>query len=176
MPEHSNFTLHLCASPHCAHIAVWWLDVNACAVSIYAVQVARLYDAWVSTMPRVMPFYAVKCNPEPSMVAMLAALGAGFDCASIQELQLAAAHGVSQDRVIFANPCKRPADFRCADACRCAEPVVSCLQVSNSCTRSCLAVAGSCAPSPACATTGLDKDQRHHPLCLFMSLLAQVRC
>lgn len=48
------------------------------------------------------------------MVAMLAALGAGFDCASIQELQLAAAHGVPQDRIIFANPCKRPADFRCA--------------------------------------------------------------
>ena len=47
-------------------------------------QVARLYGSWVSTMPRVMPFYAVKCNPEPSMVAMLAALGAGFDCASIQ--------------------------------------------------------------------------------------------
>jgi len=47
-------------------------------------QVSRLYSTWVSTMPRVKPFYAVKCNPEPSMVAMLAALGAGFDCASIQ--------------------------------------------------------------------------------------------
>jgi len=77
-------------------------------------EVARLHSTWVSTMPRVMPFYAVKCNPEPSMVAMLAALGAGFDCASIQELQLAAAHGVTQDRIIFANPCKRPADFRYA--------------------------------------------------------------
>lgn len=77
-------------------------------------EVSRLYQAWATTMPRVMPFYAVKCNPEPSMVAMLAALGAGFDCASIQELQLAAAHGVPQDRIIFANPCKRPADFRYA--------------------------------------------------------------
>jgi ornithine decarboxylase len=54
-----------------------------CAV-VLLLQVARLYDAWVATMPRVMPFYAVKCNPEPSMVALLAALGAGFDCASIQ--------------------------------------------------------------------------------------------
>lgn len=51
---------------------------------VLLLQVARLYDAWVATMPRVMPFYAVKCNPEPSMVALLAALGAGFDCASIQ--------------------------------------------------------------------------------------------
>jgi hypothetical protein len=45
-------------------------------------------------------------------VAMLNALGAGFDCASVQELKCAAAHDVPQDRVIFANPCKRPADFR----------------------------------------------------------------
>lgn len=52
-------------------------------------EVSRLYSTWVSTMPRVMPFYAVKCNPEPSMVAMLAALGAGFDCASIQVGSLA---------------------------------------------------------------------------------------
>jgi hypothetical protein len=45
-------------------------------------------------------------------VAMINALGAGFDCASVQELKCAAAHDVPQDRVIFANPCKRPADFR----------------------------------------------------------------
>lgn len=75
-------------------------------------EVARLHHTWVSTMPRVAPFYAVKCNPEPGMVAMLNALGAGFDCASIQELKCAAAHDVPQSRIIFANPCKRPADFR----------------------------------------------------------------
>ncbi|KAF6250432.1 pyridoxal-dependent decarboxylase [Scenedesmus sp. NREL 46B-D3] len=77
-------------------------------------EVARLHATWVETMPRVAPFYAVKCNPEPGMVAMLNALGAGFDCASVQELKCAAAHDVPQDRVIFANPCKRPADFRYA--------------------------------------------------------------
>eukprot|EP00882_Tetradesmus_deserticola_P025169 GHRQ01027630.1.p1 GENE.GHRQ01027630.1~~GHRQ01027630.1.p1 ORF type:complete len:496 (+),score=214.96 GHRQ01027630.1:168-1490(+) len=77
-------------------------------------EVARLHTTWVQTMPRVAPFYAVKCNPEPGMVAMLNALGAGFDCASVQELKCAAAHDVPQDRLIFANPCKRPADFRYA--------------------------------------------------------------
>jgi hypothetical protein len=55
---------------------------------------------------------AVKCNPEPMMLAMLAALGAGFDCASVMELEAAEALGVAQERVIFANPCKKPADFR----------------------------------------------------------------
>eukprot|EP00775_Hariotina_reticulata_P004514 gene4514-4767_t len=58
----------------------------------------------------------VKCNPEPVLLAMLNALGVGFDCASIAELEAAAALGVAQTRIIFANPCKRPADFRYAAA------------------------------------------------------------
>lgn len=33
-------------------------------------------------MPRVTPFYAVKCNPEPGILRLLDALGTGFDCAS----------------------------------------------------------------------------------------------
>eukprot|EP00882_Tetradesmus_deserticola_P012917 GHRQ01013692.1.p1 GENE.GHRQ01013692.1~~GHRQ01013692.1.p1 ORF type:complete len:334 (+),score=108.18 GHRQ01013692.1:163-1164(+) len=77
-------------------------------------EVARLHNTWRAAMPRVAPHYAVKCNPEPMMLAMLAALGAGFDCASVMELEAAQALGVSQDRIIFANPCKKPADFRCA--------------------------------------------------------------
>jgi hypothetical protein len=32
-------------------------------------EVARLHATWVETMPRVAPFYAVKCNPEPGMVS-----------------------------------------------------------------------------------------------------------
>jgi hypothetical protein len=31
-------------------------------------EVARLHATWVETMPRVAPFYAVKCNPEPGVV------------------------------------------------------------------------------------------------------------
>lgn len=77
-------------------------------------EVHRLYRTWRTTMPRVMPFYAVKCNPEPSILAMLNAMGCGFDCASVQELERAAALNVPQSRIIFANPCKRPADFRYA--------------------------------------------------------------
>lgn len=45
--------------------------------------------AWKSAMPRVQPFYAVKCNPEPAIMKLLMAMGAGFDCASKAELQMA---------------------------------------------------------------------------------------
>lgn len=34
------------------------------------------------------PHYAVKCNPNPAILGLLAALGAGFDCASAKELDI----------------------------------------------------------------------------------------
>jgi len=91
---------------------------SACMDTLYCydlAQVARMHAAWVAAMPRVQPYYAVKCNPEPAVMAVLEALGCGFDCASQQELsQVVCRMGVSPDRVIFANPCKRPADIAMA--------------------------------------------------------------
>jgi ornithine decarboxylase len=76
----------------------------------------RLYRSWAAALPRVTPFYAVKCNPDPGMLRLLAALGAGFDCASRAELEAVLALGVPRDRIIFAHPCKRPGDLRYAAA------------------------------------------------------------
>ena len=45
-------------------------------------RVIHLYDRWVAKLPRVRPFYAVKCNEDPALLKTLAALGTGFDCAS----------------------------------------------------------------------------------------------
>src|SRR5262249_34891803 len=47
----------------------------------------RQYQQWVALMPRVKPFYAIKCNPQAALVKTLAALGAGFDCASWGEIE-----------------------------------------------------------------------------------------
>ena len=74
--------------------------------------VRRLYKAWNEAMPRVHPHYAVKCNNDRALLEVLAVLGAGFDCASEAEVELVMSLGVSADRIIFANPCKRPADVR----------------------------------------------------------------
>jgi hypothetical protein len=57
------------------------------------------------------------------MLGMLDALGAGFDCASVMELQAVQDLGVDQERVIFANPCKKPADFRWACSFCCSSSV-----------------------------------------------------
>eukprot|EP00475_Leptophrys_vorax_P004440 TRINITY_DN12652_c0_g1_i1.p1 TRINITY_DN12652_c0_g1~~TRINITY_DN12652_c0_g1_i1.p1 ORF type:complete len:487 (+),score=130.90 TRINITY_DN12652_c0_g1_i1:59-1519(+) len=66
----------------------------------------RQFDLWVRTLPKIEPFYAVKCNPCPMVIQVLAELGTSFDCASKEEIELVLKFGVSPDRIIFANPCK----------------------------------------------------------------------
>lgn len=90
------------------------LEDNLYVVDLGAVD--RLWHAWNEAMPRVHAHYAVKCNNDPALVATLAALGAGFDCASEAEVEQITNMGISPDRIIFANPCKRPADIRFAAA------------------------------------------------------------
>ncbi|KAF2720650.1 hypothetical protein K431DRAFT_320879 [Polychaeton citri CBS 116435] len=68
--------------------------------------VYRQHLRWKSHLPRVTPHYAVKCNPDPMVLRLLAALGAGFDCASKTEIDQVLAMGVDPSRVIYAQPCK----------------------------------------------------------------------
>ncbi len=51
---------------------------------------------------------SVKANPEPGIIQVLAALGAGFDCASGGELGLVLALGVPPCAIIYAHRCKLP--------------------------------------------------------------------
>lgn len=55
---------------------------------------------------------AVKCNPEPTVVKMLATLGTGFDCASKTEIEQVLSLGVDPSRIIYANPCKQQSFIR----------------------------------------------------------------
>jgi ornithine decarboxylase len=49
---------------------------------------------------------AVKCNPDPQVLRLLASLGTGFDCASKAEIEQVLEIGVDPGRIIFAQPCK----------------------------------------------------------------------
>lgn len=44
--------------------------------------VLKKHLRWARALPRVTPFYAVKCNDSRAVVMTLASLGTGFDCAS----------------------------------------------------------------------------------------------
>ncbi|XP_045715525.1 antizyme inhibitor 2-like [Phyllostomus hastatus] len=67
---------------------------------------AGRHQAFCQALPRVTPFYAVKCNSSPWVLRVLAALGTGFDCASQVELEQVLGLGVAPSRIIYANPCK----------------------------------------------------------------------
>jgi ornithine decarboxylase len=58
-------------------------------------------------LPRVEPFYAVKANPNPHVLKILAEAGLGFDVASVPEIEWVLAAGATPDRLIFANTMKR---------------------------------------------------------------------
>ncbi|XP_061099861.1 ornithine decarboxylase-like [Conger conger] len=78
--------------------------------------VLKKHLRWVRAMPRVMPFYAVKCNDSRAVVMTLASLGTGFDCASKTEIQLVQSLGVDPSRIIYANPCKQVSQIKYASA------------------------------------------------------------
>jgi len=69
-------------------------------------KVLDLIAAWRRALPDVRPYYAVKCNPEPAILGALAALGAGFDCASRAEVEAVLRLGVQPSSIVYANPCK----------------------------------------------------------------------
>lgn len=73
------------------------------------------YQRWKQCLPRVMPFYAMKCNGDAKVLELLAALGTGFDCASRNEIQTILDLGVPQDRIIYAHPCKVASYIRYAN-------------------------------------------------------------
>jgi len=69
---------------------------------------------WRLVMPRVKPFYAVKCNDDLTVLELLAALGTGFDCASKAEMQRVLSLGVEPSRIIYAHPCKPNSHLKAA--------------------------------------------------------------
>ncbi|KAL1914501.1 uncharacterized protein VTP21DRAFT_8215 [Calcarisporiella thermophila] len=74
----------------------------------------RLDRLWKEKLPRIDPFFAVKVNPDPMVLRLLATLGNGFDCASKDEIQKVLDLGVDPSRIIYANPCKQASYIRYA--------------------------------------------------------------
>jgi ornithine decarboxylase len=79
-------------------------------------QVVAQYHQWTAELPMVEPFYAVKCNPDPVIVRLLAALGCNFDCATMGEIDLVlnglgeelsfGRCGKARASIVYANPAK----------------------------------------------------------------------
>ncbi len=72
------------------------------------------FDGFRKALPDSAIFYAVKANPAPEILRLLASLGSNFDCASVAEIEMALNAGASADRVSYGNTIKKERDIAAA--------------------------------------------------------------
>ncbi|MNK46316.1 Lysine/ornithine decarboxylase [compost metagenome] len=66
------------------------------------------------SLPDSKIYYAIKANPDPKILQMLADSGSSFDCASVPEIRMALAAGASPDRISYGNTIKKERDIKTA--------------------------------------------------------------
>src|SRR5246127_3163762 len=69
------------------------------------------YAAFANALPDTRVFYAVKANPSPEVLTLLAGLGSCFDTASIAEIEMVLAAGATPDRISYGNTIKKERDI-----------------------------------------------------------------
>ncbi|HEY9377644.1 MAG TPA: type III PLP-dependent enzyme [Jiangellaceae bacterium] len=79
-------------------------------------EVARRFDRFTQAMPGIRPHFALKCNAALPVLATLAGRGAGFEIASVYELEPLEAVGVPAHDVLFSNTVKPEPHIRAAVA------------------------------------------------------------
>jgi len=73
--------------------------------------VADAYNDLRRYLPLARVFYAVKANPAPEVVALLAGLGSSFDVASPNEADICLDRGIAANRLSFGNTIKKERDI-----------------------------------------------------------------
>ena len=74
------------------------------------------YQAFAKALPDTRVFYAVKANPAPEVLSLLAQLGSCFDTASVAEIEMVLAAGATPERISFGNTIKKERDIARAHA------------------------------------------------------------
>ncbi|NXS88451.1 AZIN2 inhibitor, partial [Erpornis zantholeuca] len=76
--------------------------------------IVKKHLRFLKALPRVKPYFPVKCNGSEGVIRLLAELGAGFACANKAELSQVQGLGVTADRIFYSSPCKQLAHIRYA--------------------------------------------------------------
>jgi ornithine decarboxylase len=74
------------------------------------------YLSFAKALPDTRVFYAVKANPAPEVLKLLAELGSSFDVASPSETEAVLAAGATPDRISYGNTIKKEAEVAAAFA------------------------------------------------------------
>jgi len=69
------------------------------------------FRAFEKALPDSRIYYAVKANPAPEILRLLAAMGSSFDTASVAEVEMAMDAGAPADRISFGNTIKKERDI-----------------------------------------------------------------
>src|SRR3954467_14872506 len=69
------------------------------------------YSKFARALPDTRVFYAVKANPAPEVLKVLAEMGSCFDTAGVVEIQLALDAGATPERISFGNTIKKERDI-----------------------------------------------------------------
>jgi ornithine decarboxylase len=69
------------------------------------------FSAFRKALPDSKIYYAVKANPAPEILRLLAAMGSSFDTASVAEVEMAMDAGAPADRISFGNTIKKERDI-----------------------------------------------------------------
>ena len=86
------------------------LDTEPCLVVDLEV-VRDNYQTFAKALPDSRVFYAVKANPAPEVLSLLASLGSCFDTATVAEIEMALAAGATPDRISYGNTIKKERDI-----------------------------------------------------------------
>lgn len=81
-------------------------------VVIDTATIDRAYQELEDNFPYANIYYAVKANPAPAILKLLAERGANFDIASIYELDKVLGFDVSPERISYGNTIKKSRDIR----------------------------------------------------------------
>uniref|UniRef100_A0A8B9CSM2 Antizyme inhibitor 2 n=1 Tax=Anser brachyrhynchus TaxID=132585 RepID=A0A8B9CSM2_9AVES len=76
--------------------------------------IVKKHLRFLKALPRVKPYFPVKCNSSGGVVRLLAELGAGFACASKTEIAAVQSIGVPADKIFYSSPCKPIAHIKYA--------------------------------------------------------------
>ncbi len=86
------------------------------------------FNAFRKALPDSAIFYAVKANPAPEVLRLLASLGSNFDCASVAEVEMALEAGATAKRISYGNTIKKERDIARAHALGVSLFAVDCVE------------------------------------------------
>src|SRR3954453_23096298 len=72
------------------------------------------YSKFARALPDTRVYYAVKANPAPEVLKLLADLGSCFEVASVTETLAVLEAGATPERISYGNPIKKEPDIAAA--------------------------------------------------------------